>query len=51
MKIDCDRQYITNIYFYRLCPLFKPYLEAIQKDLEDKKQQEWVSLVFVNSSS
>ncbi|XP_075976554.1 Golgi resident protein GCP60 [Anticarsia gemmatalis] len=24
----------------RLCPLFKPYLEAIQKDLEDKKQQE-----------
>ncbi|XP_013139892.1 PREDICTED: Golgi resident protein GCP60 [Papilio polytes] len=24
----------------RLCPLFKPYLEAIQKDLEDKKQQD-----------
>ncbi|XP_072931384.1 Golgi resident protein GCP60 isoform X2 [Epargyreus clarus] len=24
----------------RLCPLFKPYLEAIQKDFEDKKQQE-----------
>ncbi|KAJ0176048.1 hypothetical protein K1T71_008222 [Dendrolimus kikuchii] len=24
----------------RLCPLFKPYLEAIQKDLESKKQQE-----------
>ncbi|CAH0625539.1 unnamed protein product [Chrysodeixis includens] len=24
----------------RLCPLFKPYLEAIQKDVEDKKQQE-----------
>ncbi|OWR45042.1 Golgi resident protein GCP60 [Danaus plexippus] len=24
----------------RLCPLFKPYLEAIQKDLEEKKQQE-----------
>ncbi|XP_034832746.1 Golgi resident protein GCP60 [Maniola hyperantus] len=24
----------------RLCPLFKPYLEAIQKDLEAKKQQE-----------
>lgn len=24
----------------RLCPLFKPYLEAIQKDLEDKKLQE-----------
>ncbi|GBP48719.1 Golgi resident protein GCP60 [Eumeta japonica] len=24
----------------RLCPLFKPYLEAIQKDLEDKKQRE-----------
>ncbi|XP_023946996.1 Golgi resident protein GCP60 isoform X2 [Bicyclus anynana] len=24
----------------RLCPLFKPYLEAIQKDLENKKQQE-----------
>ncbi|XP_014358710.1 Golgi resident protein GCP60 [Papilio machaon] len=23
----------------RLCPLFKPYLEAIQKDMEDKKQQ------------
>ncbi|XP_039756976.1 Golgi resident protein GCP60 isoform X2 [Pararge aegeria] len=23
----------------RLCPLFKPYLEAIQKDLENKKQQ------------
>lgn len=25
----------------RLCPLFKPYLEAIQKDLEDKKQQQY----------
>ncbi|CAH2041340.1 unnamed protein product, partial [Iphiclides podalirius] len=24
----------------RLCPLFRPYLEAIQKDLEDKKQQQ-----------
>ncbi|XP_028156484.1 Golgi resident protein GCP60 isoform X1 [Ostrinia furnacalis] len=24
----------------RLCPLFKPFLEAIQKDHEDKKQQE-----------
>ncbi|XP_030036700.2 Golgi resident protein GCP60 [Manduca sexta] len=24
----------------RLCPLFKPYLEAILKDLEDKKLQE-----------
>ncbi|XP_038212634.1 Golgi resident protein GCP60 isoform X2 [Zerene cesonia] len=24
----------------RLCPLFRPYIEAIQKDLEDKKQQE-----------
>ncbi|KAM3957816.1 Golgi resident protein GCP60 [Aphomia sociella] len=24
----------------RLCPLFKPYFEAIQKDTEDKKQQE-----------
>ncbi|KAF9422974.1 hypothetical protein HW555_001517 [Spodoptera exigua] len=24
----------------RLCPLFKPYLEAIQKDMEDKKNQE-----------
>ncbi|CAG9788383.1 unnamed protein product [Diatraea saccharalis] len=24
----------------RLCPLFKPYLEAIQKDFEDKKLQE-----------
>ncbi|KAJ8719691.1 hypothetical protein PYW08_011866 [Mythimna loreyi] len=24
----------------RLCPLFKPFLEAIQKDMEDKKQQE-----------
>ncbi|XP_068628273.1 Golgi resident protein GCP60 isoform X2 [Battus philenor] len=24
----------------RLCPLFKPYLEAIQKDLEEKKLQE-----------
>ncbi|XP_045451838.1 Golgi resident protein GCP60 [Melitaea cinxia] len=24
----------------RLCPMFKPFLEAIQKDLEDKKQQE-----------
>ncbi|CAG4945898.1 unnamed protein product [Parnassius apollo] len=24
----------------RLCPLFKPYLEAIHKDLEDKKHQE-----------
>ncbi|KAL0878912.1 hypothetical protein ABMA27_003911 [Loxostege sticticalis] len=24
----------------RLCPLFKPFLEAIQKDQEDKKQQE-----------
>ncbi|XP_073946277.1 Golgi resident protein GCP60 isoform X2 [Choristoneura fumiferana] len=24
----------------RLCPLFKPYVEAIQKDFEDKKQQQ-----------
>lgn len=29
-------------FYYRLCPLFKPFLEAIQKDMEDKKQQEWV---------
>ncbi|XP_053608432.1 ATP-binding cassette sub-family B member 10, mitochondrial-like [Plodia interpunctella] len=25
----------------RLCPLFKPYLEAIQKDLETKKQKQF----------
>ncbi|XP_050344140.1 Golgi resident protein GCP60 [Nymphalis io] len=24
----------------RLCPMFKPFLEAIQKDVEDKKQRE-----------